>query len=97
VFRNLDKKQIREIAGILLEDVKGLVKAQGMSIEFDSGVIDLVSDIGYDPEFGARPMERVIQNVVENPLAKELLEGKFHKGDTIVAYVENGKVMFKKK
>ena len=97
VFRNLDKKQIKEIARILLEDVKGLVKAQGMSIEFDDEVIDLVSDIGYDPEFGARPMERVIQNIVENPLAKELLEGKFHKGDTIIAYVENGKVLFKKK
>ena len=47
--------------------------------QFDDEVIDLVSDIGYDPEFGARPMERVIQNIVENPLAKELLELNFIK------------------
>jgi len=97
VFRSLDKKQIKEIAKILLEDVMGLVKAQGMEIEFNDSVIDIISDIGYDPEFGARPMERVIQNVVENPLADALLEGKFNKGDTILATVKNGQVVFEKK
>ena len=97
VFKSLDKKQIKEIARILLEDVKGLVKAQGMEIEFDDSVIELVANIGYDPEFGARPMERVIQNVVENPLADALLEGKFNKGDTIFATVKDGKIVFEKK
>jgi ATP-dependent Clp protease ATP-binding subunit ClpC len=97
VFKSLDKKQIKEIARILLEDVKGLVKAQGMEIEFDDSVIELVASIGYDPEFGARPMERVIQNVVENPLADALLEGKFNKGDTIFATVKEGKIVFEKK
>ena len=97
VFKSLDKKQIKEIARILLEDVKGLVKAQGMEIEFDDSVIELVANIGYDPEFGARPMERVIQNVVENPLADALLEGKFNKGDTIFATVKEGKIVFEKK
>ena len=97
VFKSLDKKQIKEIARILLEDVKGLVKAQGMEIEFDDSVIELVASIGYDPEFGARPMERVIQNVVENPLADALLEGKFNKGDTIFATVKDGKIVFEKK
>jgi len=71
VFKSLDKKQIKEIARILLEDVKGLV--------------------------GARPMERVIQNIVENPLADALLEGKFNKGDTIFATVKDGKIVFEKK
>ena len=97
VFKSLDKKQIKEIARILLEDVKGLVKAQGMEIEFDDSVIELVANIGYDPEFGARPMERVIQNVVENPLADALLERKFNKGDTIFATVKDGKIVFEKK
>jgi len=97
VFRSLDKKQIKEIAKILLKDVRGLVKAQGMEIEFDDSVIELVANIGYDPEFGARPMERVIQNVVENPLADALLEGKFNKGDTIFAKVKEGKIVFEKK
>ena len=97
VFKSLDKKQIKEIARILLEDVKGLVKAQGMEIEFGDSVIELVASIGYDPEFGARPMERVIQNVVENPLADALLEGKFNKGDTIFATVKDGKIVFEKK
>lgn len=97
VFKSLDKKQIKEIARILLKDVRGLVKAQGMEIEFDDSVIELVANIGYDPEFGARPMERVIQNVVENPLADALLEGKFNKGDTIFATVKEGKIVFEKK
>lgn len=97
VFKSLDKKQIKEIARILLKDVRGLVKAQGMEIEFDDGVIELVANIGYDPEFGARPMERVIQNVVENPLADALLEGKFNKGDTVFATVKEGKIVFEKK
>lgn len=97
VFKSLDKKQIKEIARILLKDVRGLVKAQGMEIEFDDSVIELVANIGYDPEFGARPMERVIQNVVENPLADALLEGKFNKGDTIFAKVKEGKIVFEKK
>jgi len=68
-----------------------------MEIEFDDSVIELVASIGYDPEFGARPMERVIQNVVENPLADALLEGKFNKGDTIFATVKDGKIVFEKK
>lgn len=97
VFKSLDKKQIKEIARILLKDVRGLVKAQGMEVEFDDSVIDLVANIGYDPEFGARPMERVIQNVVENPLADALLEGKFNKGDTIFTTVKEGKIFFEKK
>lgn len=97
VFKSLDKKQIKEIARILLDDVKGLVKAQGMEIEFDDSVIELVGSIGYDPEFGARPMERVIQNVVENPLADALLGGKFNKGDTIFATVKDDKIVFEKK
>jgi len=97
VFKSLDKKQIKEIARILLEDVRGLVKAQGMEIEFNDSVIELVANIGYDPEFGARPMERVIQNIVENPLADALLEGKFNKGDTIFATVRGGKIVFEKK
>ncbi|MDD2270518.1 MAG: ATP-dependent Clp protease ATP-binding subunit [Candidatus Dojkabacteria bacterium] len=97
VFRSLDKKQIKEIIKLLLEDVKSLVKAQDMKIEFDDKVVDIIADIGYDPEYGARPMERAIQNQIENPLSSELLKEKFAQGDTIRATVKDGKILFNKK
>jgi ATP-dependent Clp protease ATP-binding subunit ClpB len=68
-----------------------------MNIEFEEEVIDLIADIGYDPEYGARPMQRAIQNQIENPLSGELLKEKFQKGDTIKVGVKNNKVEFNKK
>jgi ATP-dependent Clp protease ATP-binding subunit ClpC len=97
VFKSLDKEQIRDIAKLLLKDVESLVKAQDMEIEFDDKVVDLIADIGYDPEYGARPMERVIQNQIENPLSGELLKEKFNKGDTIEATVKDSNIVFEKK
>jgi ATP-dependent Clp protease ATP-binding subunit ClpB len=67
-----------------------------MEIEFDDKVVDLIADIGYDPEYGARPMERVIQNQIENPLSGELLKEEFEKGDTIKATVKDSKIVFER-
>jgi ATP-dependent Clp protease ATP-binding subunit ClpC len=97
IFKSLDKNQLRDIAKLLLEDVESLVKAQDMEIEFDDKVVDLIADVGYDPEYGARPMQRVIQNQIENPLSGELLKEEFEKGDTIKATVKDGKIVFGRK
>jgi ATP-dependent Clp protease ATP-binding subunit ClpC len=97
IFKSLSKKQLRDISKLLLEEVEGLVEAQDMNIEFEEEVIDLIADIGYDPEYGARPMQRAIQNQIENPLSGELLKEKFKKGDTIKVGVKNNKVEFNKK
>lgn len=97
IFKSLSKKQLRDIAELLLDEVEGLVKAQDMKIEFDDKVIDLIADIGYDPEYGARPMQRVIQNQIENPLSGELLKEEFDKCDIIKATVKDGKIVFGKK
>jgi ATP-dependent Clp protease ATP-binding subunit ClpC len=97
IFKSLSKKQLRDISKLLLEEVEGLVEAQDMNIEFEEEVIDLIADIGYDPEYGARPMQRAIQNQIENPLSGELLKEKFQKGDTIKVGVKNNKVEFNKK
>jgi ATP-dependent Clp protease ATP-binding subunit ClpC len=94
VFKSLDKDQLRDIAKLLLEDVESLVEAQDMSIEFDDKVVDLIADVGYDPEYGARPMQRVIQNKIENPLSGELLKEEFDKGDTIKATVKDDEIVF---
>jgi ATP-dependent Clp protease ATP-binding subunit ClpC len=97
IFKSLSKKQLRDIAHLLLEEVEGLVEAQDMKIQFDDKVVDLIAEIGYDPEFGARPMQRAIQNQIENPLSGELLKEKFDKGDTIKVDLEDNKIIFTKK
>ncbi len=96
VFHALDKKQLTEIAKILLDKVSGMVTGQGMEIEFDDSVIEQIVDIGYEPEFGARPMKRAIQTEIENKLSEELLKGTFNKGDKIKAIVKGGKITFEK-
>ncbi len=96
IFKGLEIEQIKEIVKILLEDVKELVKGQGIKISFSDNLVRHLADIGYNPEFGARPIERVIQKEIENKLATAILEGEFEKNDEIHADYKDGKVSFKK-
>jgi ATP-dependent Clp protease ATP-binding subunit ClpB len=80
VFDNLGKEQIRSIVEIQLQEVKKLVHAKGISLEVDPGVIDYLAEVGWDPEFGGRPVRRAIQRELQNPLAKTILEGAFQAG-----------------
>lgn len=96
VFHALEKKQLQEISKLLLAGVSQLVKAQGMDIKFDDNVVRRISDIGYAPEFGARPMRRVIQSEIENRLSSMMLKGDFKDGDKISAVVKDDAVIFKK-
>lgn len=94
VFRALTREQLEEIAALLLDRVKALVSAQDMDIEFDDSVVKLIADVGYEPEFGARPMKRAIQKEVENTLSKKMLKGDFEAGDKIRAEVKDKRVVF---
>jgi ATP-dependent Clp protease ATP-binding subunit ClpC len=95
IFRKLTKEHIREIAHNLLMAVAGRVKDMGMEITFDEGVVNLVSEEGFDPLYGARPLRRAIQRMVEDTFAGALLDGRCKKGDTILAMVdENKKVQY---
>jgi ATP-dependent Clp protease ATP-binding subunit ClpB len=80
VFDNLGKEQIRSIVEIQLQEVKKLVHAKGISLEVDPGVIDYLAEVGWDPEFGGRPVRRAIQRELQNPLAKTILEGAYQAG-----------------
>lgn len=97
VFKSLEKKQLEKIVEILLEEVNGLVKAQGMTLDIKKEVIKHLADLGYEPEFGARPMQRVIQREIENLLAEAMLMDEYTKGDTIQVSVEKGRVKIQKK
>lgn len=83
VFESLGKKQIRSILDILLGKLASRIEEKRMSIVFTDNAKDLIARRGYDPAYGARPLRRAIRDLVENPLAKMLLSGKFIEGNRI--------------
>lgn len=97
VFHALDDKNIGSIARIQLDLLNKRLVAMDMSLEISDEALHKIADAGFDPLFGARPLKRAVQNLIENPLSKEILEGKFGPGDVVQIDVENDKLAFKKK
>ncbi len=84
VFRSLTVDEIRQIVDLMLARVRDQLKAQGMILEVTQAAKDHIIKIGYDVAYGARPLRRVIQNMVEDVLAEQLLLGKYKPGMTVV-------------
>ena len=84
VFRTLTVDEIRQIVDLMLARVRDQLKAQGMILEVTQAAKDHIIKIGYDVAYGARPLRRVIQNMVEDVLAEQLLLGKYKPGMTVV-------------
>ena len=82
-FTRLDKKYINAIVKNQIEKVAERLKDRRINLEVSNEAVEFISDVGYDAQFGARPLKRAIQNYIENPLAKEILAGKYFEGDTI--------------
>jgi ATP-dependent Clp protease ATP-binding subunit ClpB len=95
VFHPLAKDQIRGIADIQLQLLRDRLNDRDLSLELSDAAISKLVDIGYDPLFGARPLKRAIQRWIENPLAQDILSGKFMPGDTIVADVDGERLVFR--
>ncbi|OEY67998.1 ATP-dependent chaperone ClpB [Marinobacter sp. X15-166B] len=87
VFHPLGESQIHGIAKVQIQLLGNRLKEQGMTLELDEAAMDLLAQVGYDPVYGARPLKRAIQRLVENPLAQLLLKGEFVSGDHILASV----------
>ncbi len=96
VFHALTREQLREIVELLVANVRREVAGQGMSLEVSGEAEDLIAAVGYDAQFGARPLKRAIQRLLENPLARELLKGTFTEGDTIAVTAVDGALAFAK-
>ncbi|MFC3679503.1 ATP-dependent chaperone ClpB [Bacterioplanoides pacificum] len=94
VFHPLEKQQIRGIAEIQLQLLHQRLRERDLSLELTDAAISKLVDVGYDPVFGARPLKRAIQQWIENPLAQDILSGKFVAGQTIKADVENDQLVF---
>ncbi len=96
VFHPLAQDQIQGIARIQIENLARRLKDQDMKLELDDEVMQLLAEVGYDPVYGARPLKRAIQRMIENPLAQKLLQGEFVPGDTILATEQGGRLAFAK-
>jgi ATP-dependent Clp protease ATP-binding subunit ClpC len=79
VFRSLDKKSLEKIVEIEIAYVNQRLKEQGFIVTLTSGAKELFIEKGFDPSYGARPLKRVIQRFVEDPLAEDIIRGKFSK------------------
>jgi ATP-dependent Clp protease ATP-binding subunit ClpB len=91
VFRPLEASAIGAIAELQLANLRQRLEEQDMRLTFDDGALRLIAEAGYDPVYGARPLRRAIQRLVENPLAEKLLAGAFAPGDGIaVTLAEDG-------
>jgi ATP-dependent Clp protease ATP-binding subunit ClpB len=83
VFRPLSREDLVRIVDLQLRHLEVMLAARHHGLEVTPEAKELLAAQGYDPVYGARPLKRVIQRELQNPLALELLEGKFHEGDTI--------------
>ena len=83
MFLPLNRDEIKKIGGLMLKKVKKNLAKQELAIELSDSALNLLADLGYDPQFGARPLKRVIEKEIVNELAKEVLSGRFAPGETI--------------
>src|SRR5688572_27040562 len=83
VFRPLDEAQLRQIVGLLVASVERRLGETGVALDVTDAALTLLAREGYDPVYGARPLRRVIQRRVKNPLARRILAGEFGQGDTV--------------
>ncbi|MFE9022647.1 ATP-dependent Clp protease ATP-binding subunit [Streptomyces sp. NPDC007808] len=95
VFRQLTHEQLERITNLLLDQTRGLLRAQGVSVEFTGAAVDWLSERGYQPEYGARPLRRTIQKEVDNQLSRLLLDGRIGEGGRVTVDVEDGRLSFR--
>ena len=97
VFRPLTTEQIAVIVGILIARVRREMRGQNMDLEVSEAARELLAREGFDPTFGARPLRRAIQRLVEDPLSDELLRGKFSGGDVVWVDARDNEIVFERK
>src|SRR5207247_7173297 len=94
VFHALTREQVVEITRLLLDKVIRRMRAQRIEVTFTDEAVGLLADAGFDPAFGARPLQRTIQRLVENQLSVMVLDGSVIEGDAVTVRVKDGKLDF---
>ncbi len=93
IFNKLGKTQVEEIVILQLEELKERLESKQLYLSWDNSLLDKLYEVGFNPDFGARPIKRAIQRIVENDLAKEILKGKFEDGAKINLSYDNDLVI----
>ncbi len=96
VFHPLDEEQIKSIARIQIQRIRARLQEREFGLNVSNEALDYLSATGYDPVYGARPLKRAIQQYIENPLAQDILSGKFAPGDMIDVTEDHSHLVFKK-
>src|SRR5690606_27958923 len=94
VFRPLSRTDLSHIVGLQLGQLEKLLDARKLHLRVTPEARALLANRGYDPVYGARPLKRVIQRDLQNPIALAVLEGQYAEGDTIVVDVRGGELAF---
>jgi ATP-dependent Clp protease ATP-binding subunit ClpB len=95
-FHPLSKEQLAEVVELQLRRLRERLAERGLGLELTDAAKEQLVESGWDPTYGARPLKRAIQRLVENPLALRLLEGEFGEGDTVRVDLEDGELVFAK-
>ena len=97
VFHQLDEKHIRKIVDLLINNLEERIKEEELEIIITDEVKEKLAKEGFDPFYGARPLKRTIEKLIENPLAQKLISKEFKKGNLIEVALKNGNIEFRKK
>lgn len=92
VFHPLKRGDVRKIADLQVAKLTEWMKKQGVLLRVEENAVELLAEKGYDPSFGARPLKRTIQSMLQNAVADRLLDGKPGAGEELVASAENGRI-----
>lgn len=92
VFRSLEKDEIHEIVQIMSRSIVKRLAEQGVKIKITQAAVDVIGKVGFDPEYGARPIRRALQKEVEDRLSEALLSGQIHLGDHVTIGASKGKI-----
>jgi ATP-dependent Clp protease ATP-binding subunit ClpB len=96
IFKPLTKEQIKHIVDIQLERLRKRLGERRITLQLTPAALEVIANEGYDPAYGARPLKRVIQRRIQDPLAMAVLDGKFREGDTVLVDAEKGELILRK-
>jgi ATP-dependent Clp protease ATP-binding subunit ClpB len=97
VFHNLSKEQIKEIVKIQLKNLKKRLESKNICININDDALNYIAEAGYSPDFGARPLKRALQNLIENRLSLAILKGEIFEGSKVEVSLKNGEMVFETK
>jgi ATP-dependent Clp protease ATP-binding subunit ClpB len=90
----LSREQITQIIDVQLERLRAMLRERNVSLELQDSARELLAREGYDPNFGARPLKRAIQTLIQNPLAMKLLRGEITVGQRVIVSARDGEMEF---